>query len=45
MSWFDRVSALEALEDAPLDARLVAELERAAPASPPTAAVEAPTSA
>jgi uncharacterized radical SAM superfamily protein len=31
MSWFDRVAALEALEDAPLDRALVDELERAAP--------------
>ena len=31
MSWFDKVAALEALEDAPLDRALVAELERAAP--------------
>lgn len=31
MSWFDKVSALEALEDAPLERSLVAEMERAAP--------------
>jgi len=31
MNWLDRVSAVEALEDAPLDAALVAEFERAAP--------------
>jgi uncharacterized radical SAM superfamily protein len=31
MSWFDKVAALEALEDAPLDRALVDELERAAP--------------
>jgi lipoyl synthase len=30
MRWFDKVSALEALEDAPLDPLLVGELERAA---------------
>ena len=29
MSWLDRLGAVEALEDAPLDAALVAELERA----------------
>jgi lipoyl synthase len=31
VSWLERVAALEALEDAPLDAALVAEFERAAP--------------
>jgi uncharacterized radical SAM superfamily protein len=31
MSWFERIAALEALEDAPLDASLVAGFERAAP--------------
>jgi uncharacterized radical SAM superfamily protein len=31
MSWFEKAAALEALEDAPLDRALVAELERAAP--------------
>ena len=31
MSWFDRVAALEPLEDAPLDRALVEEFERAAP--------------
>ena len=31
MSWFERIAALEALEDAPLDASLVAEFERASP--------------
>ena len=31
MSWFERIAALEALEDAPLDAPLAAEFERAAP--------------
>ena len=30
MSWFERIAALEALEDAPLDAELVAGFERAA---------------
>jgi len=29
MSWFDKLGAVEALEDAPFDAALVAELERA----------------
>ena len=29
MSWFEKLGAVEALEDAPLDAALVAELERA----------------
>ncbi|HVL56315.1 MAG TPA: radical SAM protein [Burkholderiaceae bacterium] len=33
MSWFDTISALETLEDAPLDAAFVGELERAAPAA------------
>lgn len=31
MTWFEKLSALEALEDAPLDSALVDELERAAP--------------
>jgi uncharacterized radical SAM superfamily protein len=31
MSWFEKVAALEALEDAPLERALVDELERAAP--------------
>ena len=31
MSWREKLAALEALEDAPLDAALVAEFERAAP--------------
>ncbi len=31
MSWFEKVTALEALEDAPLERALVDELERAAP--------------
>jgi lipoyl synthase len=31
MSWLDKVAALDALEDAPLDAALVAAFERAAP--------------
>lgn len=31
MGWLERVAAVEALEDAPLDAALVADLERAAP--------------
>jgi uncharacterized radical SAM superfamily protein len=31
MSWFERIAALEALEDAPLDASLSAEFERASP--------------
>ena len=31
MSWFERVAAVEALEDAPLDRTLVDEFERAAP--------------
>jgi len=31
VSWLERVAALEALEDAPLDAGLVGEFERAAP--------------
>jgi uncharacterized radical SAM superfamily protein len=34
VGWFDRVLALEALEDAPLDRALVDELERAAAARP-----------
>jgi len=34
MGWLERVAAVEALEDAPLDAALVAALERAAPQSP-----------
>lgn len=33
MGWLERVAAVEALEDAPLDAALVAAFERAAPAS------------
>ena len=33
MGWLERVAAVEALEDAPLDAALVAEFERAMPAS------------
>ncbi len=32
MRWLERLNAIEALEDAPLDASLVAEFERAAPA-------------
>lgn len=31
MSWFEKVAAVEALEDAPLDRALIEELERAAP--------------
>lgn len=31
MSWFEKLSAVEALEDAPLDPELVREFERAAP--------------
>jgi len=31
MSWYERLQAIEALEDAPLDAAFVAECERAAP--------------
>ena len=31
MGWLEALRAVEALEDAPLDAALVAELERAAP--------------
>jgi len=31
MTWLDKVAALEALDDAPLDASLVTEFERAAP--------------
>lgn len=34
MGWLERVAAVEALEDAPLDAALVAELEQAARARP-----------
>ena len=37
MSWLEKVAALEALEDAPLDAALVAEFERAAPPGSPSA--------
>ena len=33
MSWLERLSSIEELEDAPLDAALVAELERNAPAA------------
>lgn len=33
MGWLEQVAAVEALEDAPLDAALVAEFERAAPVS------------
>ena len=35
MSWLERLGAVEALEDAPLDAALVARLERAAAGAPP----------
>ncbi|HKX39398.1 MAG TPA: radical SAM protein [Burkholderiales bacterium] len=37
MSWLRRLGAIDALEDAPLDAALVAEFERAAPPGSPSA--------
>jgi len=43
MRWLEQVRAIEALEDAPLDAALVDELERCAPATPREIRFSTPT--
>lgn len=43
MRWLERLRGIEALEDAPLDAALVAEMERGAPAVPRRVRLSTPT--